>query len=508
MMTHLERPGLDPEQVRRILAAEQGRAEEEPTESAGSETAGSGDGTTSDPPESRRLEFHIKPEELIAHLDEYVVGQPRAKAILATKICTHFNRLSLPPDDREEEVGQIKNNVLMVGPTGVGKTYLIRLIARRLGVPFVKADATKFSETGYVGGDVEDLVRELVTEADGDIDLAQHGIIYIDEIDKIAASGRTSGPDVSRTGVQRNLLKLMEETEVDLRSPHDLPSQMESVMQMQRTGKVERKKVNTRHILFVVSGAFSGLEEIIRRRINQGAMGFRPSGGDGAGPAVDDSALLGEVRAEDLLEYGFESEFIGRLPVVAVLEELSRDDLLEILRSPMSSVVLSKVRDFLAYGIELRFADEALQLLADHALEERTGARGLVSAVEKVLLDFECRLPSLDLSAFQVTPEVVGDPAGVLERFVSEHSIEAFRAGFENDHGIRFEFTAEALARLGERAASEGRLPGEICHELFSDYGHGLKLLELDRFEITPRVLADPQQTLDTMIRNLYGNRS
>ena len=507
-MIHLERPGLDPEQVRRILATDQNRAQEEPTESAGSETAGSGDGTSSDPPESGPLEFHIKPEELIAHLDEYVVGQPRAKAILATKICTHFNRLSLPRDDQEEEVGQIKNNVLMVGPTGVGKTYLIRLIARRLGVPFVKADATKFSETGYVGGDVEDLVRELVAEAGGDIELAQHGIIYIDEIDKIAASGRTSGPDVSRTGVQRNLLKLMEETEVDLRSPHDLSSQMESVMQMQRTGKVERKKINTRHVLFVVSGAFAGLEEIIRRRLNQGAMGFRPPGRDGAGAAADGPALLGEVRAEDLLEYGFESEFIGRLPVVAVLEELSRGDLLEILRSPRSSVVLSKVRDFLAYGIDMRFCDEALQLLADRALEERTGARGLVSAVEKVLLDFECRLPSLHLSAFHVTAEVVEDPAGVLERVVAEHSIDSFRAGFEKDHGIRFEFTPQALESLRDRAASESRLPGEICRDLFSDYGHGLKLLEVDRFEITPQVLADPQKALDTMIRDLYGGRS
>ena len=506
-MIHLERPGLDPEQVRRILA-ERGQGEEEPTESAGSETAGPGADAQSDPPESQRLEFHLKPGELIAHLDQYVVGQPRAKAILATKICTHFNRLSLPPDDHEEVVGQIKNNVLMVGPTGVGKTYLIRLIARRLGVPFVKADATKFSETGYVGGDVDDLVRELVAEADGDIELAQHGIIYIDEIDKIAASGRTSGPDVSRTGVQRNLLKLMEETEVDLRSPHDLPSQMESVMQMQRTGKVERKKMNTRHILFVVSGAFAGLEEIIRRRLNRGAMGFRLSEGEGGdGAVVDDSALLQKVRAEDLLEYGFESEFIGRLPVLAVLEELSRDDLLEILRSPMGSVVLSKVRDFLAYGIDLRISDEALELLADHAFEERTGARGLVSAVEKVLLDFECRLPSLDVDAFHVTPEVVEDPAGVLASLLAEHSIEAFRSGFENDHGIRFDFTAGALASLRDRAASEDRQPGEICAELFSDYGHGLKLLELDRFEITPEVLADPQRALDGMIRQLYGGK-
>ncbi len=415
--------------------------------------------------------------------------------------------MSLPPDETEDVVGQIKNNILMVGPTGVGKTYLIRLIARRLGVPFVKADATKFSETGYVGGDVEDLVRELVAEADGDIDLAQHGIIYIDEIDKIAASGRTSGPDVSRTGVQRNLLKLMEETEVDLRSPHDLPSQMESVMQMQRTGKVERKKVNTRHILFVVSGAFAGLEEIIRQRLNRGAMGFRPPAADGAGVVVDDSAMLQQIRAEDLLEYGFESEFIGRLPVIAVLEELSRADLLEILRSPRSSVVLSKVRDFLAYGIDLQVSDEALQLLAYRAFDERTGARGLVSAVEKVLLDFECRLPSLDVDAFHLTPEVVEDPARVLERLVAESSIETFTSAFERDHGIRFEFTGPALACLRELATSEERLPGEICADLFSDYGHGLKLLELDRFEITPEVLADPQKSLDRMIRELYGGR-
>ena len=502
----MEKPGLDPEQIRRILAEQSRR--QEPTEAAGSETGGGGDGPPTEAT-AERFEFDLKPEELIAHLDEYVVGQQRAKAILSTKICTHFNRLSLSVEDEEEVVGRIKNNILMVGPTGVGKTFLIRLIARRLGVPFVKADATKFSETGYVGGDVEDLVRELVAEVDGNTELAQHGIIYIDEIDKIAASGRTSGPDVSRTGVQRNLLKLMEETDVDLRSPHDLSSQMESVMQMQRTGKVERKKISTRDILFVVSGAFAGLEEIIQRRLNQGAMGFRMQNAEGPSPsAADDATLFRQARAEDFLEYGFESEFIGRLPVVAVLDELRRDDFLEILRSPTCGVILSKVRDFRAYGIDLSFTDEALQRLADLAIEERTGARGLVSAVEKVLLDFECRLPSVTIESFEVTGDVVERPREALEELMVGHSMCVFRRDFERHHGIHFDFTADATEWLRALAVEEERLPGEICAEMFSDYGHGLKLLGVDHFEVTIEILADPQKALDGMIRNSYGGTS
>ena len=204
---------------------------------------------TDDSPVDEEIAFDLKPEELEAYLDEYVVKQREAKEILATKICTHYNRMKLDledPDFKDGFIGNIKNNIMLIGPTGVGKTYLIKLIADRIGVPFVKGDATKFSETGYVGGDVEDLVRELVHEADGSIKRAQYGIIYIDEIDKIASSmGLNGGPDVSRTGVQRNLLKLMEETEVDLKAPHDLASQMESMMQYQRSGKMEKKKINT-----------------------------------------------------------------------------------------------------------------------------------------------------------------------------------------------------------------------------------------------------------------------
>jgi ATP-dependent protease Clp ATPase subunit len=204
-----------------------------------------------------RIDFNLKPEELEAFLDDFVVQQGSAKEVLATKVCTHFNSIRYMEENnltnRFDGVGQIKNNIIMIGPTGVGKTYIIKLIAKKLGAPFVKGDATKFSETGYVGGDVEDLVRDLVHEADGDIELAQYGIIYIDEIDKIASSGNLIGPDVSRSGVQRALLKPMEETDVDLKVPHDPVSLMEAIEQYRKSGKRERKKVNTRNILFIVT---------------------------------------------------------------------------------------------------------------------------------------------------------------------------------------------------------------------------------------------------------------
>ena len=204
----------------------------------------------------------------------------------------------------------------------MGKTYLIKHSPQNRRA-FCQRRRNQVHETGYVGGDVEDLVRELVREADGDIARAEHGIIYIDEIDKIASTRGLNGPDVSRSGVQRNLLKLMEETEVDLKSPQDIASQMEAVMQMQQSGKMERKKVNTRNILFIVSGAFAGLDEIIARRLNKGAIGFQ-LGEERAPSDIEPQHLYRNVRTEDLLEYGFESEFIGRLPVIAILHALAK----------------------------------------------------------------------------------------------------------------------------------------------------------------------------------------
>src|SRR4030043_398891 len=212
----------------------------------------------------KKIHFDLKPEELEAFLNDYIIRQDDAKEISATKICTHFNRIKFTEmtkgRNRYEGVGHIKNNILMIGPTGVGKTYLIKLIAKKIGVPFVKGDATKFSETGYVGGDVEDLVRVLVYEADGDMEMAQYGIIYIDEIDKIASSNHTIGPDVSRTGVQRALLKPMEETEGDLKVPHDPISQMEAIEHYRKTGKREKRRITPKKIPSLRRGGFTGLE--------------------------------------------------------------------------------------------------------------------------------------------------------------------------------------------------------------------------------------------------------
>ncbi|MBU4117315.1 MAG: AAA family ATPase [Proteobacteria bacterium] len=394
--------------------------------------------------------FDTNPEELIAYLDEYVVRQDEAKAILATKICTHFNRISYAlakPRQARRNMGQIKSNVLLMGPTGVGKTFLIKLIAQHLGVPFIKGDATKFSETGYVGGDVEDMVRDLVREADGDIERAQYGIIYLDEIDKIAASPLRIGADVSRSGVQRTLLKPMEETEIELKVPHDPVSQIEAIEQYRATGKRERHLVNTKNILFIMSGAFAGLEDIIKKRVQQQSMGFESS----VSSVKTGGRFLKQVKAEDLVEFGFESEFVGRLPVIAVLDELSEDDFFEILTNPNSSVVVAKKQDFRVYGIHLQFEDAALREIAKLATLERTGARGLVSVMEKILLHYEKKLPSTSIRYLVVDVEMVRSPAPVLERLLADAEVQAqHRTRFGELQALEYErLTDFILNRMG-----------------------------------------------------------
>jgi endopeptidase Clp ATP-binding regulatory subunit ClpX len=443
------------------------------------------------------IEFNIKPEELCAYLDEYVICQDEAKAILSTKTCTHFNRIRNAienPLQAKRTVGQIKNNVLLIGPTGVGKTFLIKLIAKRLGVPFIKGDATKFSETGYVGGDVEDLVRDLVRETGDDIESAQYGIIYIDEIDKIASARNVIGADVSRSGVQRALLKPMEETEVDLKVSHDPISQIEAIEHYRATGKRQRRMINTKDILFIMSGAFTELEDIIKKRTQKQAIGFE---GDIASKKKS-GRYLKHVKAEDLIAYGFESEFIGRLPVIACLEELTVDDLYNILMNPNSAVVVGKKLDFLAYGIRIQFSDEALMEIARKAAQEQTGARGLVSCMEKTLLPFEKKLPSTNIKYLAVTQELVKNPRQELARILSDNDHIALhedqyhrlyqeervrikelivqkRGEFLEEHGVAL--TPERMSIMAKQCQDEVLDIRDAC-DIFIDYVKHIKKCE------------------------------
>jgi ATP-dependent Clp protease ATP-binding subunit ClpX len=422
-------------------------------------------GTGETPPmesESKPIRFDMKPAELHEYLDRFVIRQDAAKEILATKICTHFNRIRYFQEKGDvsdnEGIGRIKNNIILIGPTGVGKTYLIKLIARKLGVPFVKGDATKFSETGYVGGDVEDLVRDLVQEADGDIEKAQYGIIYVDEIDKIASSGNIIGLDVSRTGVQRNLLKPMEETEVDLKVAHDPVSLMEAAAHFQKTGKKLKRTINTKDILFIVSGAFNNLDEIISKRLSRKGLGF--------GAELKDqqkrSELFQDVKAEDLMAYGFESEFVGRIPVVAVLEDLDEQDLFKILKNRYSSVVTAKKQDFKSYDIDVRFTDEALRSVAEMAHDEKTGARALISVMEKVLVGFERELPSTDVTRFTVTADLVKNPRSVLQDILDD---EAHPARCEIFDDVDTSERAELIRELQDRSEEFEKTCGKSLDE-------------------------------------------